>query len=267
MCYNDGGPGGSYSAAACVDPTPATAEAADEQFDCNGDTYFHPAPPAGTPLADPTTWHLGLVANEVLADLTTPTPPAAMTGLTATGRGTQVVLRWPKVAGARGYDVAFRPAGGTWQSIPVRATAKAPFATPQLRARTDYEFAVAAYDSRAVVGPARAASKRTGLDTTPPTVPGRPLLRRTPTRTSLQLVFPAATDNQRVTRYLLERRLGTRWVPLVAFAAPKGDPASITTPQVTRLQPGSSYVIRVRAIDARGLRSAPSTTSTFFTRS
>ncbi len=267
LCYADGGSGGTYSADACPDPTPGTADAADEQFDCNGDTYFHPAPPAGNPLADATTWHLGLTANEVLSDVATPTPPARVTRVTTAGRGTQITVRWPKVVGARGYDVAFRPAGGAWQSISVRATAAAPVATPPLRARTSYELVVAAHDSRGFVGPAASASTRTGVDTTPPSTPGRPLLRRAPTRTSLQLVFPAATDNERVTRYLLERRLGSRWVALAAFAAPRNDPASVTSPQITRLRPGTAHVVRVRAIDARGLRSAPSGLATFTTRS
>jgi hypothetical protein len=265
MCYDDGGPGGTYSAAPCADPTPATVDAADEQFDCNGDTYFHPAPTAPNPLADPLTWHLGLVANEVLSDQGTPTPPPAVTGLVLGGRGTQVVLRWAKVVGARGYDVAFRPAGGTWRSIAVPLTAKPPVATPPLRARTDYEFVVTARDARSNVGGAATAARRTGVDTTLPKPPSRPI-PTTATRTSLQLRFGSGTDNERVTRYLVERRVGRRWVSLSAFPAPATDAASVTSPRITRLRPGTAYVLRVRAIDARGNRSAPSAVSTGFTR-
>ena len=265
MCYADGGPGGTYSAAPCADPTPATVDAADELFDCNGDTYFHPAPTAPNPLADPRTWHLGLVANEVLSDQAVVTPPPAVTGVTVGGRGTQVVLRWPKVANARGYDVAFRPAGGTWNSVAVAASAAAPFATPPLRARSDYEFRVVARDARANVGGAAIATRRTGLDTTVPTAPSRPI-QTTSTRTSLQLRFAAGTDNERVTRYLVEQRVGTRWAALAAFPAPAVASTAVTSPRLTRLRPGSTYVVRVRALDARGNRSAPSSVSTAFTR-
>jgi hypothetical protein len=265
MCYADGGPGGTYSAAPCADPTPATVDAADELFDCNGDTYFHPAPPAGHPLADPLTWHLGLVANEVLSDQAAITPPPAVSALTIGGRGTQLVLRWPKVPAARGYDVAFRPAGGTWNSISVAAGAAAPVATPPLRARSDYEFRVVARDARANVGAAATTTRRTGLDTTVPTAPSRPV-PTTSTRTSLQLRFAAGTDNERATRYVVEQRVGSRWVPLTAFPAPATDSSSVTSPKITRLRPGATYVIRVRAVDARGNRSAPSAVSTAFTR-
>ncbi len=265
MCYDDGGPGGTYSAAACVDASPATHDAADELFDCNGDTYFHPAPAAGNPLAAPTTWHLGLTANELLSDQGTPSPPSAVTGLTIGGRGTRLVLRWPRVVGARGYDVAYRPSGGTWNSIPVRATTAPPVAMPPLRQRTDYEFMVVARDARASVGGAATASRRTGIDTTPPTAPGRPIQTRA-TRTSVKLRYAAGTDNERVTRYLVERLVGRRWVRFAAFAAPRVATTAVNSPNITRLRPGTSYVLRVRAFDARGNRSGPSPVSRAFTR-
>jgi hypothetical protein len=138
-------------------------------------------------------------------------------------------------------------------------------AIPPLRQRTDYEFLVVARDARANVGGAATASRRTGIDTTPPTAPSRPIPTRS-TRTSLKLRFAAGTDNERVTRYLVEQRVGRRWVALAAFPAPRAVTAGVTSPNVTRLRPGTAYVLRVRALDARGNRSAPSPASTAFTR-
>lgn len=264
MCYDDGGSGGTYTATACADATPATFEAADEQFDCNGDTYFHPAPAAGTPLAQTNTWHLGLTANELLSDQGTPTPPRAVTGLTVGGRGTRLVLRWPRVVGARGYDAAYRPSGGTWNSIPVRATTSPHVVITSLSQRTDHEFMVVARDARSSAGGAATASRRTGIDTTPPTPPGRPM-QTSATRSSVKLRLGTGTDNERVTRYLVERRVDRRWVRFAAFAAPRLASATVNSPTITRLRPGTTYALRVRAFDARGNRSRPSPVSKAFT--
>ncbi|MCW2925132.1 MAG: hypothetical protein JWM98_2536, partial [Thermoleophilia bacterium] len=168
MCYDDGGPSGSYSATVCPDPTPPEEAPEDERFDCNGDTYFHPAPPAGNPLASPVTWQLGLLANETMDATSLPAPPA-VASLAATGPGTSIVLRWPAVAPVRGraYDVAVRPAGGSWASVATTTNT----AVPSLRPGTVYELAVGAIGADGAVGPRAVTTRRTGRDTSPPSPP------------------------------------------------------------------------------------------------
>ena len=266
MCYDDGGTGGTYSEAACADATPPVVEPADEWFDCNGDTYFHPAPPASNPLSRPVTWHLGLPANEVLATFTSaPTQPPRVTRLTITGRGTSMVVRWPRVVGARGYDVAVRPSGGTWRSTAVAATTS-PVATPMVEERTDYDVRVTAYDSRALVGGSAVAVRRTGVDTSAPTTPSSVALSSVG-RTTAQLRFQVSVDNERVDRYVLESRAGSRWVKLFAFVPTSTTSGFATSPSLAAFRPGTAYQVRLRALDARGNASIASRSVALTTRS
>ena len=259
MCYDDAGPAGTYVDTVCPDPI-APLEPADEQFDCNGDTYFHPAPPAGNPLASATTWQLGLTANEAFAAWTgSIAAPAAVTSLQVAGTGTRRTLAWPAVAptSGRSYEVAWRRVGTVAWS---RSVTPATYASPSLAPATEYEFAVAAMSPRAVLGAAAHATVRTGIDTTPPDRPSAPT-RTGASRTSLRLGYRLVSDNVRVAYYLLERLDGTAWTTVQTIFAPSGTPAAGTraaTPALTGLRPATTYRFRVRARDARGNVSTPS---------
>jgi hypothetical protein len=256
MCYDDGGARSDYVDTACPAATaPVTPE--DEQLDCNADTYFHPAPPTGNPLAGAVAWSAGLAANQVLAT-TSSAPPAAVGALTATGRGTSVVLAWRASRGASGHDIAWRPVGGSWQHAEVvgAATTFAPAVPP----RTDVEFAVAAFNANRIVGLASTTARRTGIDTTPPGRPGS-FVALDARSTSARLRLVPATDNDRVVRYRVERLDGRRWRVLGGFAAPSSTESPVSGPRFaflgTRATSGVGIRLRLRAVDARGNVSPP----------
>jgi hypothetical protein len=256
MCYDDGGARSSYVESTCPDATaPVTPD--DELLDCNADTYFHPAPPRGNPLAGAVVWSTGLAANQVLAT-STAGPPGAIGPLTVTGRGTSIVLAWPATRGARGYDVAWRPVGGSWQRAEVVGSTTT--FEPVLLPRTDYDLAVAAFDVHRVVGAASTIARRTGIDTSPPSRPGS-FVALNAGSTSARLRLDPATDNVGVVRYRVERLDARRWRVLGTFAAPASTASPVTGARFSfvgaRAVRGSGLRLRLRAIDARGNVSPP----------
>jgi hypothetical protein len=254
MCYADT-VASTYSETACPDvAAPQTPE--DERYDCNGDTYFNPSPAPGSPLTDPTTWQLGLPANETLAT-SAATAPAAVGAIAVAGTGTRISLHWTAVAGATAYEVAARRPGGQWSFTYVTR----PAAAPSLAPSATYELRVGAVGPDLVLGPRAAAAATTGLDTSPPALPTGVSFASS-TRTSVRLRFVVPADNVRVTRFRVERRVGTRWVLQRWLAAPSARLASVgssvTGPAITGLRPGTRSTLRLRAVDARGNVSLPS---------
>jgi hypothetical protein len=254
MCYADTA-SSTYAETACPDvAAPQTPD--DERYDCNGDTYFNPSPPTGSPLRDPTTWQLGLPANETLA-ISAATAPAGVGAVAVAGRGTRITVRWAAVAGATGYEVAARRPGGPWSYTYVTR----PAAAPSLAPSSTYELHVGAVGRDLVLGPRALARATTGRDTS---APSRPTGVRfaSSTRTSVRLRFVVAADNVRATRYRVERRVGRRWAILRWFAAPPARIAKVgqvvTSPGITGLRAGTRTTLRLRAVDARGNVSLPS---------
>jgi hypothetical protein len=259
MCYADGGEG-TYAETYCPDPAPPYA-AEDEVYDCNADTYFHPAPPAGNPLADAITWNLGSPANETLATHANGAP-AAVASVTSSGSGTKRTLTWPAAAGASGYEVAYRRPGGSWEYLAVSGTS----AVPPLRPSSDYELRVGAVGAGDVLGPTSATTLRTGLDNSPPVFSGLPAPQYV-LRTSLLLRYEFPLDNVKVAKLRLEKRVGTRWVLHATLLPPRGATAGArATAVVSGLRAGTRYLLRLRAVDARGNVSAPSRSVAVTTR-
>ncbi|MCW2961960.1 MAG: hypothetical protein JWM90_2347 [Thermoleophilia bacterium] len=264
MCYDDSTSGdAAYVETACPDAVPPIGPE-DEQFDCNGDTYFHPAPPAGNPLAAARTWHLGRTSNETLTPDTTAAPaPGGVVGFAVRGTGTKLAMRWDPVAGDAGrtYEVLLTPAGGATQVV---SAGTARVFAPVLRPATTYELAVRAVDRNGDVGAAAVGSRRTGRDTSPPT---RPLAaaRLAVTRSTARLRWRLSTDNVRVRFYRVERQVGRRWV-LAKVAGVRAARGVVTSPVIGGLRPGTTTKLRVRAVDVAGNTSLPSATVTITTR-
>lgn len=256
MCYDDGGArGSSYTESAC--PL-APGSAGSLSYDCNGDTYFHPAPPAGNPLAMPTTWHLGLAANQTLASFPS---GGAMPGTPRmaklAGRGTSLVLRWkPPVGGARvaGYDVVARAVNtGAGDPQPI---VRGAVAAPVLRPATTYDLEVRALDMHGRVGAPFVVRRRTGPDTTPPArVAGLAFVGRRAGR--IRLAWDSSTDNVAVTRYLVERRVGARWQVAARVGVRSGATGVVSSGWFAIPRTGV-HQVRVRALDRRGNASPPS---------
>ncbi|MCW2949160.1 MAG: hypothetical protein JWN41_173 [Thermoleophilia bacterium] len=251
MCYDDDGPRGSfYTPAACPDPAPPE-EPEDEQYDCNGDTYFNPSPAPGSPLAAATTWHLGLPANETLSTDTAPAPePPAISAMVARGSGTTFRLTWSGTAAARGrtYEVVGRTPGGQWKPVGL-ATIRS-LVTTTLVPAAKYELAVAAVDPNGDRGVAATASVSTGVDTSAP-APVTAVTRSAASRNAIRLRWARTTDNVRVVSYRVERLVGATWVRAATISG-VGATATVTGPLVRGLRPGTAYAWRVRALDARG---------------
>ncbi|MBC7459733.1 MAG: hypothetical protein H7287_00070, partial [Thermoleophilia bacterium] len=257
MCYADGGPrSASYTASACPDPLPPE-EDADEVYDCNGDTYFNPAPPAGSPLALATTWQLGLAANETLSTDTAAAPePPTISALRVGGAGTSLKLSWTATAAAKGrvYEVSGRVGTEAWSYV--GSSSVRSLVATTLRPRMHYELAVAAVDVNGDRGPGVLGAGVTGPDTSPPArVTG--IARSAVARTSVRLRWNRSTDNVRITSYRVERLVGSSW-QRAATVAGLGTTAVITGPDVRGLARGTGYVWRVRAFDARGNAALPS---------
>ncbi|MCW2955968.1 MAG: ricin lectin [Thermoleophilia bacterium] len=258
LCYDDRGPAGGdsrYVDTVCPDLVPPIT-ADDEQYDCNGDTYFHPAPPASNPLARPRTWQLGLAGNETFSTDRTASPaPARVRRLTVRGSGTSLRLTWPAVTGdrRRTYDVI----AASTDRAPVVASAGATRSfRPLLRPRTTYELAVRAVDGNGDVGAVARATFRTGRDTTAPSRPTG-LGGVSVTRTTLRLRWQPATDNVAVRRYRLEQQVAPgRW-RVLGRASTRLVAGHAMSPAITGLRPGRPYTFRVRAIDGAGNVSAP----------
>jgi len=266
MCYaDDGSRASSYDSIACPPSAPGSPVPEDERYDCNGDTYFHPAPPAGNPLLAGRVWNLGSTANETFTPDASDNPyPAVVAGIRISGTGTSITVAWRPVAPLRGrrYEVwARRAPDGDWELAGESTTVKA---LPRLRPATTYDVAVRAVDPTGDLGagPAlRYPRVRTGLDTSAPTRPAL-VTPASLTRTSTALSFRAAGDNLRVVAYRVERRTGTTWALLKVIRIPApttvSEGAPVTTSAITGMRPASEYRLRVIAVDARGNRSAPS---------
>ena len=114
MCYAEPdtpGVRGTYVTTAC----------AQLQYDCDHDSFFHPAPAAGSYLAR--SWNLASPANRYLQPYTASvdvTPPAKPSGVTGSGHGTFLRLAWSASSDAGSGVAAYRVSvhdGSDW--VPV----------------------------------------------------------------------------------------------------------------------------------------------------
>jgi hypothetical protein len=249
MCYDDGGTAGTYTELACPDPAPPI-ELADERFDCNGDTYFHPAPPNGNPLSSAQTWHLGRPANEGFATTSSAAPPALRSAQArGDARGTVMRVSWPMTRDprVRSYEVAVRRRGTqqwTWHRV---ATSPALIPTPLGAALEVAVGAVAADGSIGVRARTTWSSGR--LDTAAPAKPR--LVLRERRGSSTRFIIEPSLDNVRVTTYeLAVREQSGRWSVLRRITPPAGGAA-------LEASLSGAAVSRIRARDAAGNWSIP----------
>jgi hypothetical protein len=256
MCYDDSGPNGaSYSATVCPGEPLAGPQADQLRYDCNGDTYFHPAPPLGNPLAGDTVWNLGMPANQTLATAAADTAVSTVANLRTSGRGTALRASWS--APAQGtkpaaYEVAAVPVDTSVP--PAQAVVRGRVAMLRLAPRTTYDIVVTALDATAAAGPPLVVRRTTGPDTSAPDRVAAPLLlgRR---RGQVRVSWNAVRDNVAVARYSVERVVGRRWRQLASVRVTRRTSA-YATPWL-RLATGSRQIVRVVALDARGNRSLP----------
>jgi chitodextrinase len=190
----------------------------------------------------------GSVSGATVVTTTDTAPPTVPGTPVASGTtGVQTTLTWVASTdnvGVTGYEV-YR--GSTLVGTVTSTT----FTDTGLTQGTTYSYTIKAKDA-AGNGSVSGATAVTTLDTTPPTVPGTPVVSGT-TGTQATLTWAASTDNVGVTGYEVYR--GTSLIATVTSA----------TFTDTGLTAGTTYSYTIKAKDAAGNRSAASSATNVIT--
>jgi len=190
--------------------------------------------------------HMGFaVATTFGVDATPPTLTGAITVGTVTA--TSIAVTWPAgsdAVGVTSYEVSIN-GGSSWTDTGNTTTART---FTGLTASTSYTIQVRAKDAAGNVStPALSVTQSTGAagDTTLPVLTGTITVANI-TQTSFDLDWPPATDNVGITGYDYSLDGGTSWTPVLTDAV-----------SVTGRTAGTTYAVRVRAVDGAGNLSTP----------
>ena len=218
-------------------------------------------------------YNVALTTAQIQADMNTPVgnappdtqPPTAPSNLLATAVSTsQINLSWTAATdnvGVTGYRVERRDPGSS-SFVQIGTTTGTTFNDTGLAAGTSYDYQVRASDAAGNLGAYSAVATATTQtpDTQPPTAPSN-LLATAVSASQINLSWTAATDNVGVTGYRVERR-DPGSSSFVQIGTTTG-----TTFNNTGLAAGTSYDYQVRASDAAGNTSSPSTPASATTQS
>jgi fibronectin type 3 domain-containing protein len=215
----------------------------------------------------PDWWLMQLAAFRAAAVGGDTTPPSAPTGLTATAAsGTQINLSWTASTdnvGVTGYLIE-RCQGTTCTFAQIGTSTTTTYSDSGLLASTSYSYRVRATDASSNLSgysnTSSATTTASGTDTQPPTRPTG-LSGTSISNSQINLTWTASTDNVGVTGYRVER---CPVANCTAFTL-AGSPTS-TTYSDTALTSATSYIYRVRAVDAAGNASVPSAFKTLATQ-
>ncbi len=175
----------------------------------------------------------------------------APTGLNATAGNTQLGLTWTAPASNGGaaitdYQVQFKlTSGSTWTTFTDGVSTGTSATVTGLVNGSSYDARVAAINSAGTGGYSGTAT------TTPRTVPGTPTaLTATGTNGRLGLTWtaPASTGGAAISDYQVQYKLtsGSTWTTFADAVS------AVTSADITGLSNGSSYDVRVAAINAAG---------------
>ncbi|BFH63594.1 glycosyl hydrolase family 18 protein [Paenibacillus azoreducens] len=210
-------------------------------------TYAHTSIVGWEPPSAPTLWQLQSAPPQDTQ------PPTAPTNLAVSAQtANSVTLTWTASTdniGVTGYDVY---QGNTL----VGSSTSTTYTVTGLTPATAYSFTVKAKDAAGNVSAASNAVTVTleNADTTPPTAPGN-VKAAAKTSTSVTLTWTASTDNVGVTGYDV-------YQGNTLAASVNG---STLTAVITGLSPNTTYSFTVKAKDAAGNLSDPSSTVTVTT--
>ena len=195
--------------------------------------------------------NIGPASNEAAATVSADTtPPSAPTGLAATVTGSTVNLSWNAASDDvgvgrynlhRGSSAGFIPSLGNRIAQPTGLS----YADSGL-ATGSYFYKLTAEDAAGNIGPASNEAAAAVADATPPSAPGT--LTATPSGSSINLSWGAASDNVAVSRYNLHRGSSSGFTPSLGnrIAQPTG-----LSHSDTNLAPGN-YFYKLTAEDAAG---------------
>lgn len=246
MCYDDG------SGA----PTIICAEL---ELDCGSDSYFNAGAPFGYLASH---WNAGQPMNRFIdhgsqnVDYTTPTAPTnpSQTGSTFTS----ATISWTASiddVGVSAYRVQLSTSGsfGPWVTQSEAATTTRTV-TGLLPGTTRY-VRILALDAAGNIGAPVSLAVTTPVDTTAPAIPTG-LTSSSHTQTSFRVTWNAATDNDQVAAYLLDRNVNGAWTTIATL-----DP-NTTAYDVSGQAADTSFILAVRARDRSGNTSARSVSHT-----
>ncbi|MCL4762652.1 MAG: S-layer homology domain-containing protein, partial [Burkholderiales bacterium] len=185
------------------------------------------------------------------ADTSAPTSPS---GLTATADGSSAVnLAWSASTdnvGVEHYRVERCQGSSSCTNFsPIATSPQTSYRNEGLTASTTYRYRIRAVDAAGNVSGASnrvAVTTASAADTTPPGAPSS-LAATANGSTTIDLSWPAASDNVGVTGYRLERCQGAGCTSYSQIATPTG-----TSFSNSGLATGATYSYRVRAVDAAG---------------
>jgi fibronectin type 3 domain-containing protein len=214
----------------------------------------------------PDWWLMQLGAFKATAVADT-TPPTAPTGLTATAASaSQINLSWTASTdnvGVTGYLVE-RCQGTTCTFAQIGTTTTTTYSDSGLAASTSYSYRVRATDASSnLSGYSNTSSATTtagGPDTQPPTQPTG-LSGTSISNTQINLTWTASTDNVGVTGYRVERCPAANCTVFQLAGSP-----TTSSYSDTGLTAATSYIYRVKALDAAGNVSTPSAYATLTTQ-
>ncbi|GAB7007487.1 hypothetical protein JCM18899A_49620 [Nocardioides sp. AN3] len=192
-------------------------------------------------------------------DITAPTAPSALTATAS--NASQVNLSWSASTdnvAVTGYRVERCQGAGCTGFTQVGTATGLSFSDTGLSANTTYLYRVRAVDAagNASAYSGTATATTPAPDTTPPTAPSG--LTATATGpTAVSLTWAAATDDVAATGYRVERCAGAGCTGFTQVGTPTGLGYSDTG-----LSANTTYVYRVRAVDAAGNLSPYSATAT-----
>lgn len=257
MCYGDGGPAAAYATTSC----------AYERFDCDADTYWHPAPAAGTYLAanwNPAATYNAWVQARIVdssgepGDTTPPTAPGAptLTGVTAT----TLDVSWGSATddvGVAGYvaDLYRRSSTGALTLLATSGTTTSLGATfTGLVPSTAYTVQVRAVDAVGNEGAAASVEGSTAPDTTAPAAPVPTLVDAT--ITGMQVRWARPSDDIGSAGYRFSWTKEGAMAPVLTYDR-SSTGSSYTFTLSGALEPGTRYEVAVQAYDAAGNLSTP----------
>ncbi len=183
-------------------------------------------------------------------------PPAAPTGLSATGGDSQVNLTWEAVADTdlAGYHVERTLTSGTedWTRLTTSSLTATNYTDTSAVNNSSYAYRVIAVDTR---GNESDPSTTAGANTTDTTPPAPTHLGATPGDTHVTLAWDRVTDNDLAGYHVERATTGS------GFARLTTTPVTTTSYGDVTADNDTAYTYRVLAVDNAGNESEPSTTA------
>jgi fibronectin type 3 domain-containing protein len=187
------------------------------------------------------------VSSATTPDTTPPSPPGALTANAVSS--TQINLAWGAATdnvGVTAYRVERCTGAGCTVFAEIAAPTGTSFNDTGLTASTSYSYRVRAVDAAGNAGGFSNTSSATTPDMSPPSVPGA-LTANAVSSSQINLSWGEATDDVGVAGYRVERCVGAGCTTFTQIATPTG-----TTYNDTGLTVSTTYIYRVRAVDAAG---------------